>query len=338
MAQEIMAFQMDPFSRLAVQGDSTLALAQEASSRGYRLFAFQPEGLSLGENSQPVAQGRFFSVEDGKQGNGDLGPDSVNVSLDERLPLGNVEVVWVRQDPPYDMRYLTATWLLDHFDGLVVNDPRALRDFPEKLSIFRFSDLIPPSIISQSYEELRAFHEKHKEIVLKPLFGSGGFGVVRLGHRNQNLPSLLELFAKLEGLPIFAQAFLPSVVEGDRRVIIVEGKAIGVINRRPEEGSFRANMHVGGKAEAAELTTTDLKIVDRLSTFLFEAGVVFAGIDIIGGYLTEINITSPTGLVELKRFQGSRPAEIILDAVERRLRTKTARLSLVSVGTRPHAG
>jgi glutathione synthase len=239
----------------------------------------------------------------------------------ETLDLHGVDVVFLRQDPPFDMSYITSTHILEHLqpEVLVVNDPRHVRDAPEKLFVTHFKNVMPPTLITSEEREIRAFFERHdRDIVVKPLFGNGGAGVFRIRETAENLASLVELFQQVSRDPLMAQAFVPDVRNGDKRVILVDGEPVGAINRVPQGGDTRSNMHVGGKAEAAQVDDRDREICEAIGPLLRERGLVFVGIDVIGGLLTEINVTSPTGIQELERFSGVNAAGLIWDAIERR--------------------
>jgi len=234
--------------------------------------------------------------------------------------LGSADVVLMRQDPPFDMAYITATHMLEriHPATLVVNDPFHVRNAPEKLFVTNFKGVMPPTLITSDREEIRAFRTEHKDIVLKPLYGNGGAGVFRLKPDDENLNALLEMFTQFYREPVVVQRYVPDVRKGDKRIILVDGIAIGAINRVPAEGEARSNMHVGGRAEPVELSARDRFICETIGPELKARGLIFAGIDVIGDYLTEINVTSPTGIQELKRFGGADGAHLIWDAIEAR--------------------
>jgi glutathione synthase len=246
-----------------------------------------------------------------------------HVTLGERRHVGldEFDVVWLRQDPPFDMGYITTTHLLDHVHPrtLVVNDPFWVRNCPEKLLVLNFPDLIPPTTIARDLETLRAFKHAHGDIILKPLYGNGGAGVFRLDPSDRNLASLHELFTGMSREPLIAQKFIPDVSNGDKRIILVDGEPVGAINRVPAAGETRSNMHVGGRPEKSGLTERDLEICARIGPTLREKGQIFVGIDVIGRYLTEINVTSPTGIQELERFDGRNVAALVWEAIENRL-------------------
>lgn len=308
-----IAFQMDPIERVDINADSSFRLAEEAQKRGHSLFHYTPDKLAFQENRVTACGwplevrrevGNHFSL-------GDM----------QEIDLADWDVVWLRQDPPFDMGYITSTHLLDmvHPETLVVNDPTWVRNYPEKLLVLQFPDLTPPTTIARDLETLKAFKQKHRDIILKPLYGNGGAGVFRLGPEDRNMNSLHELFTSINNEPLIAQRFLPDVAQGDKRVILVDGEPVGAINRVPAKGETRSNMHVGGRAEKVGLTDRDLEICAAIGPLLREKGQVFVGIDVIGGYLTEINVTSPTGIQELERFDGTNIAGKIWQAIERRV-------------------
>lgn len=243
----------------------------------------------------------------------------VTLSEPEGLDLHGVDAIFLRQDPPFDMSYITTTHMLEHVmdQVLVVNDPRHVRDAPEKLFVTHFEGVMPPTLITSSEKDIRDFFERHnRDIVVKPLFGNGGAGVFRIRETAENLASLVELFQQLSRDPLMVQAFVPDVKNGDKRVILVDGEPVGAINRVPAEGEVRANMHVGGKAVKSDLTERDLEICRIIGPELKRRGLVFVGIDVIGDYLTEINVTSPTGIQELRRFSGVDVSALLIDWVE----------------------
>ena len=244
----------------------------------------------------------------------------VTLGKEHEFDLAGMDVVWLRQDPPFDMGYITTTHLLDmiHPKTLVVNDPFWVRNYPEKLLVLQFPELTPPTTIARDLATLRAFKDAHGDIILKPLYGNGGAGVFRLGPSDRNLTSLHELFSAINREPLIAQKFLPDVSNGDKRVILVDGEPVGAINRVPQKGETRSNMHVGGKPEKIGLSARDLEICAAIGPLLREKGQIFVGIDVIGDYLTEINVTSPTGIQELERFDGTNTAERIWEAIEAR--------------------
>ncbi|EPX76710.1 glutathione synthase [Salipiger mucosus] len=308
-----IAFQMDPIGPIDIDADSTFRLAEEAQARGHELFYYLPDQLSY-EEGRVVARGHPFEVRRVKGDHAVLGPR-------EKRDLADVDVVWLRQDPPFDMHYITTTHLLERLapDTLVVNDPFWVRNSPEKLLVLNFPDLTPPTMIARDLQTIRDFKERHGDIILKPLYGNGGAGVFRLDERDRNLSSLYELFTGFTREPLIVQKYLPAVSKGDKRVILVDGEPIGAINRVPAAGEVRSNMHVGGRPEKVEMTDRDREICARIGPLLKEKGQVFVGIDVIGDWLTEINVTSPTGIQELERFDGVNVAGAIWDAVDARL-------------------
>ncbi len=313
-----VAIQMDPIERIDITGDSTFALAIEAQARGHRLFYYGPRDLSL-RDSGVVARVRPLEVRNIRGDHFALGPVSI-------YALAEADVVLMRQDPPFDMAYITATHVLEriHPATLVVNDPFHVRNAPEKLFVMQFEGVMPPTLVTSDREEIRAFRDAHRDIVLKPLYGNGGAGVFRLKPDDENLNALLEVFTLFYREPVVVQRYVPEVRKGDKRIILVEGEPAGAINRVPAPGEARSNMHVGGRAEAVELSARDRAICSTIGPELKRRGLIFAGIDVIGDYLTEINVTSPTGIQELKRFGGPDAASLIWDAIEMRRRRPPA--------------
>ena len=308
-----IAFQMDPIQSVNINADSSFRLAEEAQERGHELFFYSPDKLVYDEG-RVCATGQWFTVQRIQGDHVKFGPE-VQVDLDD------VDVVWLRQDPPFDMHYITSTHLLDRLRGktLVVNDPFWVRNYPEKLLVLDFPDLTPPTMIARDLAAIKAFKARHGDVILKPLYGNGGAGVFRLDVNDRNLSSLYELFTGFSREPLIVQKFLPAVSAGDKRVILVDGEPVGAINRVPAEGETRSNMHVGGRPEKIGLTERDLEICARIGPLLREKGQVFVGIDVIGTHLTEINVTSPTGIQELERFDGINVAEKIWQAIEAKL-------------------
>ncbi len=308
-----VAVQMDPVQSLDIKGDSTFALMLEAQSRGHRLFYYQPGSLIFCDQTLK-AYGFDVEVRD-EEGN------HATVSEGRTVNLKDFDTVLMRQDPPFDMGYITATHLLEHIhpDTLVVNDPLHVRNAPEKLFVTRYPDLMPPTMITRDVGALKSFREQHGDIILKPLYGNGGAGVFRLTHGDENFASLLELFETSFREPFIAQLYLPEVRAGDKRIILVDGEVAGAINRVPAIGESRSNMHVGGRPEPADLTDREHEICARIGQDLRERGLIFVGIDVIGDYLTEINVTSPTGIREVKNFGGNDIAAMIWDAIEQKL-------------------
>ncbi len=308
-----VAFQMDPIGPIDIDADSTFRLAEAAQARGAELFYYTPDHLAL-EEGQVTARSHALTVRREKGNHFTLGPEST-------LNLSSMDVVWLRQDPPFDMGYITTTHILERLAGqaLVVNDPFWVRNYPEKLLVLSFPDLTPPTLIARDLEAIKAFRARHGEMILKPLYGNGGAGVFRLPRDDRNLVSLHELFTGINGEPLIAQKFVPDVSNGDKRIILVDGAPVGAINRVPASGETRSNLHVGGRAEKIDLTARDTEICAAIGPLLREKGQVFVGIDVIGDFLTEINVTSPTGIQELERFDGIDVAGAIWDAIEARL-------------------
>ncbi len=307
-----IAFQMDPIETVNINADSTFRIAEEAQARGHELFFYTPDHLAFQEG-KVTARGQNFTVQRVQGQHADL-------SEMQEVDLADFDVIWLRQDPPFDMHYITTTHLLDliHPDTLVVNDPFWVRNYPEKLLVLRFPDLTPPTTVARDLETIKAFKEKHSDVILKPLYGNGGAGVFRLDQNDRNLASLHEVFTGFSREPLIVQKFLPDVSNGDKRVILVDGEPIGAINRVPAKGETRSNMHVGGRPEQVGLTERDRRICAAIGPLLREKGQIFVGIDVIGDYLTEINVTSPTGIQELERFDGINAAEKIWEAIEAR--------------------
>ena len=305
-----VAIQMDAIEPIDINADSTFALAEEAQARGHRLFHYLVKDRSL-KSGRVMAWGRSLVVRREEGNHATLGP------LQE-LDLAEMDVVLMRQDPPFDMAYITATHILEHIHPktLVVNDPASVRNAPEKLFVTHFPDQMPPTLITANANEIQAFRAEHKDIIVKPLFGNGGAGVFHIKPDDENLSSLIEMFTEQSREPIIAQGYLPAVRLGDKRVILVDGEAVGGINRVPAEGEARSNMHVGGTPLKTELTPRDLEICAAIGPVLKEQGMIFVGIDVIGDYMTEINVTSPTGIQECGRFDGTNLAGSIWDAIE----------------------
>ena len=309
-----IAFQMDPIEYVDINADSTFRLAEEAQNRGHDLYVYTPNDLTF-NRGKVAAKVRSISL---KRKIG----DHVNFGAVELLDLSEFDVIWLRQDPPFDMGYITNTHLLDLVakETLIVNNPFWVRNLPEKLLVLEFPDLIPDTVISRDLEEIKEFKREFKDIIVKPLYGNGGAGIFRLKEDDKNLTSLHELFSNMSSEPLIAQAFLPDVKNGDKRIILVDGSPVGAINRVPKAGEIRSNMHVGGKAEPAKLSQRDREICSAIGSTLKSKGQVFVGIDVIGEYLTEINVTSPTGIQELEQFDNVNIAEMIWHAVEDKLK------------------
>ena len=308
-----IAFQMDPIESVDINADSTFRLAEEAQIRGHDLYVYTPNDLTF-NRGKIAAKVRSISLKR-------IIDDHVSFGALEIVDLTEFDVIWLRQDPPFDMGYITNTHLLDLIAGetLIVNNPFWVRNLPEKLLVLEFPDLIPDTVISRDLEEIKEFKREFKDIIIKPLYGNGGAGIFRLKEDDKNLTSLHELFSNMSSEPLIAQAFLPDVKNGDKRIILVDGSPVGAINRVPKAGEIRSNMHVGGKAEPAKLSQRDKEICSAIGPTLKSKGQVFVGIDVIGEYLTEINVTSPTGIQELERFDNVNIAEMIWHSVENKL-------------------
>jgi len=308
-----IAVQMDPIASINPAGDSTFAMMLEAQARGHRIDYYVPQTLALRDNvvSAEVAPITVFDKPKGEHfALGDFG----------RVDLGTYDVVLMRQDPPFDMNYITISHILErlHPKTFVVNPPAAVRNAPEKILVTEFPELMPPTLVTRDRAQIHAFRKEHGNIILKPLYGNGGAGVFFLQEGDQNLASLIELFEQNFREPFMVQKYLPDVRKGDKRIIIVDGEPVGAVNRVPADGEARSNMHVGGRPELVELTPRDREICATIGPALKERDMIFVGIDVIGDYLTEINVTSPTGIREIKRFGGPDIAVLIWDAIEKR--------------------
>jgi glutathione synthase len=309
-----VAVQMDPMERINIAGDSTFAIMLGAQARGHRLWHYQAGDLSYREGrvrapARPVEVRR-------QEGN--------HFTFGERVTLdlaNDVDVVLMRQDPPFDLAYITATHLLERIQDstLVVNDPAAVRNAPEKLFVLDYARFMPPTLITRRLEEARAFHAEHGEVVVKPLYGNAGTAVFHVARKDANLAALTELFGQVWREPFMVQAFLPEVAKGDKRIVLVDGKVAGAVNRLPQDGEIRSNLAAGGKAAATDLDARELEICEALGPELARRGLLFVGIDVIGGYLTEINVTSPTGIVSIDAFNGTDTPALIWSAIEARL-------------------
>jgi glutathione synthase len=309
-----VAIQMDPIESINIKADSTFVLALEAQARGHHLYHYLPRHLSL-VDGRVIAKARALKVKRIAGHHAVLGPV-------ETLDLSKMDVILMRQDPPFDMAYITATHVLQHVSGkvLVVNDPASVRNAPEKLFATHFPGLMPPTLVSSDRDEILAFRKKHDDIILKPLFGNGGAGVFRVKRDDENFNALLESFALFYREPIVVQRYLPEVRRGDKRIILVDGEPVGAVMRVPAKGEARANLHVGGTAMKTKLTRREREICAAIGPTLKKQGLIFVGIDVIGDYLTEINVTSPTGIQEINRLDGSLLEKRVWDAIEARLR------------------
>ncbi|RZO66634.1 MAG: glutathione synthase [Parvularculaceae bacterium] len=310
----IVAIQMDPIERVDIHADTTFDLALEAASRGWEIFVYGPSELSLVNGR---VQARARKIQDIAR------RDDTHVTLDppQLLDLHEVDVVLIRQDPPFNMAYITAAQILERLtpDVLVLNDPRSIRDAPEKLFVLEFPELTPPTLITRDRTAVLDFRKTHGDIIVKPLYGNGGAGVFKIAEDDGNLSALIEMFEEVFEEPYIVQKFLPDVSGGDKRIILIDGEAVGAINRVPARGETRSNMHAGGKAEAVEMTARDQEICDRIGPELSKRGLVLVGIDVIGEWLTEINVTSPTGIQEVRRFGGADISVLLWDWIEGRL-------------------
>ena len=308
-----VAIQMDPLETVDIEGDSSFALALEAQGRGHGLYHYLPRQLSY-RQGRIVAAARPFRLrrEPG---------DHVSFGAAETIDLATMDVILMRQDPPFNLAYISATHLLDriHPATLVVNDPHHVRNAPEKLFVTQFAELMPPTLITSELDEIKAFRREQGEIIVKPLYGNGGAGVFHLKPGDTNLGSLHELFRTFLDEPLMAQRYVPEIRAGDKRIILIDGKPAGAVNRVPAPEETRANLNVGGRAEKAALTRRDQEICEMIGPTLHERGLIFVGIDVIGDWLTEINVTSPTGIQEIDRFDGVNLAGRIWDAIEARI-------------------
>ena len=307
-----IAVQMDHISTLHIEGDTTFALMLEAQARGHELFHYTTDRLGMRDGKvfaglEPVT---VQDVED----------DHYTLGEKVQTDLSTMDVVLMRQDPPFHMGYITATHILEriHPDTLVLNYPAEVRNAPEKIFVTEYPDLMPPTLISRNTDDINAFREEFGDIIVKPLYGNGGAGVFRVTKEDQNLSSLLEMFDSLYPEPYVIQQYLPDVRAGDKRIILIDGEPVGAINRVPAEGDARSNMHVGGKALKTDMTERELEICARIGPELRKRGFVLVGIDVIGDVMTEINVTSPTGVREVKKFGGADIAALFWDAVEKK--------------------
>ena len=307
-----VAIQIDPIETIDIGGDSTFAMALEAQARGHRLWHYLPRALSL-RDGRLTARARPLTVQAVRGAHHAFGEW-------ETVDLGAVDVILMRQDPPFDMGYITATHLLEHVADrvLVVNDPKEVRNAPEKLVVTHYPELMPPTLITSDRDEIRAFRREHGDIIVKPLYGNGGAGVFRIRPDDENLVALLEVYERMYREPIMIQRYLPEIRQGDKRIILVEGEPVGAVSRVPSEGEARANLHVGGRAQKTVLTEREREICARIGPDLRATGQIFVGIDVIGDCLTEINVTSPTGIHEINRLDGVKIEAVLWDAIEAR--------------------
>ncbi|GHC80150.1 glutathione synthase [Limoniibacter endophyticus] len=308
-----IAVQMDHVSTVQIAGDTTFALSLEAQRRGHELFHYVPDQLSM-RDGEVIVKAEPMTLRD-ERGN------HFTLSAPSRMKLADLDVVLLRQDPPFDMHYITNTHLLERVHGktLVVNDPAWVRNSPEKIFVTEFPDLMPATLITRDREEVNAFRAEHGDIIVKPLYGNGGAGIFHVRPDDRNLSSLLEMFEKISREPYIVQQYLPDVRKGDKRIILIDGEPVGAINRVPAEHDSRSNMHVGGVAEHSVLTEREREICARIGPSLKERGFILVGIDVIGDYLTEINVTSPTGIREIAKFGGANIAALFWDAIEQKV-------------------
>ncbi|MEM7215947.1 MAG: glutathione synthase [Pseudomonadota bacterium] len=308
-----VGFQMDHVSSIHIGGDSTFALGLEAQKRGHSLFHWEPDRLQL-RDGKVRAKVESMTLKDVEGDHFELGPA-------EDTDLSTLDVIQLRQDPPFDMAYITTTHILEriHPETLVVNDPASVRNAPEKILVTEFADLMPETLITRDFAAIADFRKEMGDIIIKPLFGNGGAGVFLLPETDMNFTSLLEMFDQQFREPMIAQRYLKEVRGGDKRIILVDGEPVGAINRVPAANDARSNMHVGGRAEHSDLTDREREICERIAPVLKEQGFIFVGIDVIGDYMTEINVTSPTGIREVKKFSGTDIAALVWDAIEKRL-------------------
>lgn len=322
-----VAVQMDPIETINIDGDSSFALMLAAQKRGHTLWHYEVKYLTLREGvlkegahreHRLFARARPVTVQRVRNDHYRFGEPAL-------LDLATMDVVLMRQDPPFDMAYITATHLLEHIhcdDGsgtLVVNNPVSVRNAPEKLLVMHFPDLMPPTMVTWDVDAIRGFRATHKDIVVKPLFGNGGSGVFLIRHDDPNLNALLEMHFARSREPLMVQRYEPAVRQGDKRIVLIDGEPVGAINRVPAAGEARSNMHIGGRAEKAALTARDREICARIGPTLKQQGLIFVGIDVIGEWLTEINVTSPTGIQEIDRFDGTDLASVVWDVIEAKL-------------------
>ena len=315
-----VAIQMDPIDTINIDADSTFALALEARARNHALFHYLPEALTL-RDGRLYARGRPLEIfrRHGRHH---------RFGAFEEVDLAGFDVILMRQDPPFDMAYITATHLLELLpeDGpLVVNNPGAVRNAPEKLFVLRFKELMPPTLLTRDRDRIRAFWQEYGDIIFKPLFGNGGAGVFRLRPGDENLTALLEMYKSIQREPVMVQRYLPEVRQGDKRIILVEGEPVGGVLRVPAEGEARANLHVGGRPVKTRLTERERAICGAIGPALRAQGLIFVGINVIGDWMTEINVTSPTGIQEIARLDGIDIAAKIWDAIEARLAERADR-------------
>ena len=308
-----VAVQMDPIQSIDITGDTSFALALEAQTRGHILYYYEPDQLAL-LNGRVRARMKPLTVQDVVGAHFTLGSE-------DTIWLEDMDVILLRQDPPFDMNYITTTHFLETVKDttVIMNDPVSVRNAPEKIFVTQFPDLMPETLITRDRAEIKAFRAAHGDIILKPVFGNGGAGIFRVRADDENFGALLDMFLQTSREQIIAQKYMPAVRAGDKRVILVEGEAVGALNRIPAEGDARSNVHVGGRPEAIALDARDYEIATQIGPILRDMGIIFAGIDVIGGLLTEINVTSPTCIREIQAFGGPNIAALIWDAIEARV-------------------
>ncbi len=310
-----IAFQMDPLNEVDINADTTFRIIEESQKRGHSNFVYDPKNLRY-DQGVIKALGSLAEVDRGSK-------PAVNLEEQEELLLDDFDIIWLRQDPPFDMLYITTTHILDLLSSnvLVVNKPFWVRNFPEKLLVLQFPELIPPTLISRDLHAMKKFHNDFGEIIIKPLYGNGGEGIFKLGEGDSNLSVIFELFMKTSREHLICQKYLPEVKEGDKRIILIDGDPIGAINRVPKQGEVRSNMHVGGTPEKSSISKHDLEICKAIGPTLRDNGQILVGIDIIGKNLTEINLTSPTGIQEIEKFDGVNLAGVIWELVEKKVKS-----------------
>ncbi|MCZ8323793.1 MAG: glutathione synthase [Sphingomonadaceae bacterium] len=316
-----VAVQMDPLETINIAGDSSFALMLAAQARGHRVWHYDVNALTLDAHDRLTAVAHPVTVQR-------VAGDHFTKGDPVRLDLGrDIDVVLMRQDPPFHMGYITATHLLERIEAetLVVNNPRSVRNAPEKVMVLDYRRFMPPTLVTRSVDEVRAFQAEHGAVVVKPIHGNGGKAIFRVPAEGDNLSALFEVFNQTWPEPHMVQPFLPEVAQGDKRIVLIDGEAAGAINRKPGEGEFRSNLAVGGSAEATDLTEREREICAAMGPELKRLGLIFVGIDVIGGqWLTEINVTSPTGIMAIDRFNGTDTPARIWDAIEARLAARQA--------------
>lgn len=308
-----VAIQMDHIAGINITGDTSFALLLEAQQRGYELYHYTPDKLTL--------SGKNLFVQASSLEVNDVVGAHYKLGMEQNLELASMNVVLLRQDPPFNMNYITTTHLLEHLpkQTRVLNDPFWVRNSPEKLFVLQFSEFMPQTIITSDVKQVEEFRKAHKAIIIKPLYGNGGAGVFYLDSQDKNLHSLIELFASCYNEPFIVQEYLPAIEQGDKRIILIDGEPVGAITRVAAHGEVRSNLHVGGQAHPSTITEAERAICDQIAPWLQERGLFLTGIDIIGDKITEINVTSPTGIREIKRFSGIDIAKIFWDKAEKHL-------------------